>query len=99
MSQEESPQSRLSQRRRFMNLGLATIASGVLANSNNKTEAERAPAVPGDESGAGKGPVVDLAAQRIDIEKWRKLKSEPYVICPDRWRSGIGQIEKSTKGR
>jgi thiosulfate reductase / polysulfide reductase chain A len=80
MSQEESPQSRLSQRRRFMNLGLATIASGVLANSNNKTEAEQAPAVPGDESGAGKGPVVDLAAQRIDIEKWRKLKSEPYEL-------------------
>ena len=80
MSQEESPQSRLSQRRRFMNLGLATIASGVLANGNNKTEAEQAPAVPGDESGAGKGPVVDLAAQRIDIEKWRKLKSEPYEL-------------------
>ena len=36
MSQEQSPPSRLSQRRRFLNLGLATIASGVLANSNNK---------------------------------------------------------------
>ena len=69
MSQEQRPQSRLSQRRRFLNLGLATIASGVLANSNNKVEAEQAPAVPGDESGAGTRPGVDPSGQQIDIEK------------------------------
>ena len=80
MSQDHSPQSRLSQRRRFLNLGLATIASGVLANRNNKAEAEQTPGVPVDESGANARPVVETVGQRIDIEKWRKLKSEPYEL-------------------
>ena len=77
MSQESSPRSRLSQRRSFLNLGLATIASGVLVNSNKKASLAQASVVPSDESGAGTRPGVAPTGQRIDIEKWRKLRSEP----------------------
>ncbi|MGB1816876.1 MAG: hypothetical protein ACPHJ3_16070, partial [Rubripirellula sp.] len=77
MSQDQSPQSHLSQRRRFLNLGLATIASGVLASRNVETGAKQTPA-PGDKSATDARPVMDSPRQGIDIEKWRKLKSEPY---------------------
>ena len=80
MSQDPSPRPRLTQRRRFLNLGLATIASGVLANGNNKATLAQAPGVANDESGAGTRSGVDPSGQRIDIEKWRKLRSEPYEI-------------------
>ena len=82
MSQDDNPQSRLSQRRRFLNLGLATITSGVLISRNSKSEAGQAPAtgIPGDENGTDDRPVLDSPQRRIDIEKWRKLKSEPYEL-------------------
>ena len=78
MSQDHNPQSRLSQRRHFLNLGLATITSGVLVNRNDQAEAGQTPAAPDDQSGAGVRPVQDSPRRGIDIEKWRKLKAEPY---------------------
>ena len=81
MSQNQHSPSHLTQRRRFLNLGLATITSGVLGIGSRNTQANPVAAFsPEADDKAGGGSASESPVPKIDIEKWRKLKSEPYEV-------------------
>jgi len=80
MNSDNNDSAPLTERRHFLNLGLAAVGGGIIASRNRKIQAGTF-TTPDDGDGSATGnQQVASKVPEIDIEKWQKLKAEPYEI-------------------
>ena len=80
MNSDNNDSAPLTERRHFLNLGLAAVGGGIIASRNRKIQAGTF-TTPDDGDGSATGnQQVAPKVPEIDIEKWQKLKAEPYEI-------------------